>query len=144
MSILIASDHAGWELKNHLIEFMSKNGVELTDLGTNTPESVDYPDYAHRLCSNFKSQFGILICGSGNGMCMAANKWQGIRAALCWDVDTAQLARAHNNANVICLPARFLCIDDAVDILTTFLETDFEGGRHIKRMMGIDIANNYV
>lgn len=144
MSILIASDHAGWELKNHLIEFMSKNGVELTDLGTNTLESVDYPDYAHRLCSNFKSQFGILICGSGNGMCMAANKWQGIRAALCWDVDTARLARAHNNANVICLPARFLCIDDAIDILTTFLETDFEGGRHIKRMMGIDIVNNYV
>lgn len=142
MSILIASDHAGWELKTQLIEYMDKCGVELTDLGTNTPESVDYPDYAHKLCSNFKSQFGILICGSGNGMCMTANKWPGIRAALCWDVDIARLARAHNNANIICLPARFLCIDDAIDILNTFLETDFEGDRHTKRIMGININEN--
>lgn len=138
MNIYIASDHAGWELKTHIVQFLKKwDGIVVTDLGTNTPESVDYTDYAHQLCSNLKSDFGILICGSGNGMCMAANKWPDVRAALCWDVDIVRLSRAHNNANVLCLPARFVSVEDAIDMVSIFMETEFEGGRHVKRVDGI-------
>jgi ribose 5-phosphate isomerase B len=138
MNVFIASDHAGWELKTYIVQFLKKwDGIVVTDLGTNTPESVDYTDYAHQLCSNLKSDFGILICGSGNGMCMAANKWPDVRAALCWDVDIVKLARLHNNANVLCLPARFISVEDAIDMVSTFMETTFEGGRHVKRVDGI-------
>jgi ribose 5-phosphate isomerase B len=138
MNVYIASDHAGWELKTLIVQFLKKwDGIVVTDLGTNTPESVDYSDYAHQLCSNLKSGFGILICGSGNGMCMAANKWPDVRAALCWDVDIVRLSRAHNNANVLCLPARFISVEDAIDMVSTFMETEFEGGRHVKRVDGI-------
>ena len=125
-------------IKNtHCSVFKKWDGIVVTDLGTNTPESVDYTDYAHQLCSNLKSDFGILICGSGNGMCMAANKWPDVRAALCWDVDIVRLSRAHNNANVLCLPARFVSVEDAIDMVSIFMETEFEGGRHVKRVDGI-------
>ena len=107
MRVLIAADHAGVELKQYLVEYLIKDGVLVTDFGTNTTESVNYANYAHQLCAAMdKNTYGILICGSGNGMCMTANKYPSIRAALCWDIELAELARSHNNANILCLPAQ--------------------------------------
>ena len=135
MKIAIACDHAGFELK----EFIKKNipGHEFKDFGTNDSESVDYPDYAHPLAKSVttgESATGILICGSGNGACMTANKHEGIRAALCWTVELGELARLHNDANVLCLPARFISQETALEITLKFLSTAFEGGRHQNRV----------
>ncbi|MFN8285062.1 MAG: ribose 5-phosphate isomerase B [Chitinophagales bacterium] len=135
--IVIGSDHAGFEYKEAIKSYLAKNDVELIDVGTHGLESCDYPDYAHaaaREIENGNTEFGILICGSANGVAITANKHQKIRAALCWQNDIASLARLHNDANIICLPARFVTIDEAEEMVHTFLTTAFEGGRHQKRV----------
>ena len=134
--IIIASDHAGVELKSRIKQIFASENIKFMDLGPFDSSSVDYPDYAHPLAEQVskKASLGILICGSGNGVCMTANKYNDIRAALCWDVSLAELARKHNNANVLCLPARFISEEKAFDIVRIFLDTDFEGGRHQRRV----------
>jgi ribose 5-phosphate isomerase B len=135
--IAIGSDHAGYEMKEALINWISEQGVPVIDFGPESTESVDYPDYAHAVTASIldeESVIGILICGTGNGICMTANKWRDIRAALCWNSEIASLARQHNNANVLCLPARFISIEEAIGIVEIFLDTEFEGGRHEKRV----------
>ena len=137
MIIPIGCDHAGFELKNSLIEYLTSQGHEIKDFGTFSEESIDYPDYAHPVASFIEennNSLGILICGSGNGINMSANKHQGIRAALCWLPEIAKLAREHNNANIISLPARFINLSEAKEMIDLFLSTDFEGGRHQKRI----------
>ncbi len=141
--ISIGCDHAGFEFKEQLREHLLANGFELIDHGTYGPDSVDYPDFVHPTASaveNGESSLGILICGSANGVCMTANKHQGIRAAISWTEDIASLARQHNNANIVCLPARFIDIALAKKIVDTFLSTDFEGGRHQRRVGKIAIS----
>lgn len=135
--IVIGADHAGFEYKEVVKSYLEKNKVEIIDVGTYSLESCDYSDYAHaaaREIENGSVEFGILICGSANGVAITANKHQKIRAALCWQNEIASLARRHNNANIICLPARFVTIDEAEEMVHTFLTTDFEGGRHQKRV----------
>ena len=137
MNILLANDHAGTSLKNEIKKVLEKKGYNVTNLGCDTEESVDYPDFAHPLAekvSNNDNLKGIIICGSGIGVSMSANKHKGVRSALCWNKETAKLARSHNNANVLSLPARFLAKKEAIEIVETFLNTDFEGGRHKKRV----------
>lgn len=136
-TIVIGSDHAGFEYKAAIKNYLEKNKVRIIDVGTHSLESCDYPDYAHaaaREIENGNVEFGILICGSANGVAITANKHQKIRAALCWQKEIANLARLHNDANIICLPARFITIDEAEEMVHTFLSTDFEGGRHQKRV----------
>lgn len=135
--IVIGGDHAGFEYKSTLIGILEQDGYTVVDKGTYSTDSTDYPDYAHpvaNMVANGESDAGILICGSGNGVCMSANKHKEVRAALCWDVELAELARQHNNANVLCIPARFVSIDKAQQMLTAFLTTPFEGGRHERRV----------
>jgi ribose 5-phosphate isomerase B len=135
--IAIGSDHAGYEMKESLINWISEQGIPVIDFGPESTESVDYPDYAHAVTASIldeESVIGILICGTGNGICMTANKWRDIRAALCWNSEIASLARQHNNANVLCLPARFISIEESIGIVEVFLDTEFEGGRHEKRV----------
>lgn len=135
--IVIGSDHAGFEYKAQIIEFLKEKNIDVIDVGTYSDASCDYPDYAHALAEkieNKEANLGILLCGSANGVAMAANKHQGIRAALCWENEIASLARTHNDANVICLPARYITIEAAFEMVSTFLTTDFEGGRHQKRV----------
>ncbi len=135
--IVIGSDHAGFEYKEAIKQYLAKNNIETIDVGTHSTESCDYPDYAHaaaREIENGNSEYGILICGSANGVAITANKHQKIRAALCWQNEIASLARLHNDANIICLPARFVTIDEAEEMVHTFITTDFEGGRHQKRV----------
>lgn len=135
MKIAIGADHAGFELKKTLRSFLSND--ELKDFGTCSAESADYPDFAHPVASAVESgdfDLGILICGSGNGIAITANKHQGIRAAICWNTELASLARKHNNANILCLPARFISIKEALEITHTFLNTAFEAGRHARRV----------
>jgi ribose 5-phosphate isomerase B len=137
MKIAIAADHAGFELKSILLPFLTQQGISFEDLGTYSLDSMDYPDVAHPLADKVESgeaELGILICGSANGVAMAANKHQGIRAAICWKTEIAALARQHNNANVLCLPARFISSDEAFEITKIFLQTNFEGGRHQRRV----------
>ncbi|MEA4976597.1 MAG: ribose 5-phosphate isomerase B [Paludibacter sp.] len=138
LKIAICSDHAGYELKIRLIEYInSKNVKELKDFGAFTAESSDYPDYAHPMASAVENQdydFGISICGTGNGISMTVNKHAGIRAALCWTPEIARLARLHNNANVLSLPARFISFEEACEMVDVFFSTDFEGGRHQRRI----------
>jgi ribose 5-phosphate isomerase B len=137
MKISIGNDHAGYDYKEAIKANLIAAGHEVTDHGTHGLDSVDYPDFAHPLATSVESgntDLGILICGSGNGVCMTANKHQGIRAALCWNVELGALARQHNNANVLCLPARFISLDLAQEITDTFISTDFEGGRHENRV----------
>jgi ribose 5-phosphate isomerase B len=137
MKISIGNDHAGYDYKEAIKASLIAAGHEVTDHGTHGLDSVDYPDFAHPLATSVESgntDLGILICGSGNGVCMTANKHQGIRAALCWNVELGALARQHNNANVLCLPARFISLDLAQEITDTFISTDFEGGRHENRV----------
>ena len=136
-TIAIGADHAGFEYKSTLRDWLTAKGYHITDHGTYAPESVDYPDYAHPLAMQVESReasFGILLCGSANGVCMTANKHKDIRAALCWQTDVARLARQHNNANVICIPARFVSIHLAMEMIEVFMHTVFEGGRHQKRV----------
>ena len=141
-TIAIGCDHAGFHLKNEIISMLKEAGYAVNDFGTNSPDSVDYPDYAHPLANAMESKkadFGILICGSANGVCMTANKHPQVRAALCWTNEVAALARQHNDANVICLPARFISVDLAKQMVNTFLTTTFEGGRHEKRVQKISL-----
>ncbi|MCL1850699.1 MAG: ribose 5-phosphate isomerase B [Bacteroidetes bacterium] len=140
MPILIASDHAGFELKQFIISEIQN--INWKDEGCYSSESVDYPDFAHKVAvfiAENPAEKGILICGSGNGMQMTANKHPNVRAALCWSKEIAALARAHNDANILVLPARFISQEETVEIVTTFLKTPFEGGRHEKRVEKINL-----
>jgi ribose 5-phosphate isomerase B len=135
LKIAIGSDHAGFTYKEALLKWLPQTEVE--NFGTDSPESTDYPDFAHPVASAVESgefDFGILICGSANGVAMTANKHAGIRAAICWQPELAGLARRHNNANIVCIPERFISLDDAKSIVETFLSTEFEGGRHATRV----------
>lgn len=137
MKIGIASDHAGFELKQKLSKYLENKGFDLSDYGTNSEESCDYPDFAHPLASaveSGKEELGLIMCGSGNGINMSANKHQGIRSALAWIPEIASLARQHNDANVLALPARYISEKEAIEILEAFLNTEFEGGRHQRRV----------
>lgn len=139
--IAIGGDHAGFEYKAKLIETF--NDLDFKDFGPFSDASCDYPDFAHPLASSVVSgecQLGILICGSGNGVCMTANKHQGIRAALCWNTELAILARQHNNANVLCIPARFVTFELACEMVKSFFNTEFEGGRHLTRVNKINVS----
>jgi len=138
--VLLASDHAGFKLKDKIKRFLIKKGNTVLDLGTKNINSVDYPDYAHLLSKkmkNNKGQFGILICGSGIGMDMAANKHKNIRAALCYNLKSAKLSRKHNNANVMALGSRLMKTSTAIKCVNTFLKNKFDGGRHLKRVKKI-------
>lgn len=135
--VAVGADHAGFEYKQTIIDFLKKNNIPYKDYGTNSPDSVDYPDFAHPVASavqNGEAAAGILVCGSANGVAITANKHQSVRAAITWQEEIAALARQHNDANVICLPARYVSTDDALKMITTFLATEFEGGRHEKRV----------
>lgn len=138
LRIAICSDHAGFELKQLVIEHLKAGNVlQLKDFGTYTAESCDYADFAHPMASSIENaefDYGISICGSGNGISMTVNKHQGIRAALCWNTEIVSLARLHNNANVLSLPARFVSVDEAMQMVDVFFATDFEGGRHQGRI----------
>lgn len=141
MKIAIGSDHAGFEYKEHLKRWMASNGYEIIDFGTYTAEAYDYADIAHPVSAAVEKrapEIGVLICGSANGVAITANKHQGIRAAICWTEELASLARRHNDANIICLPARFIDLDTAERILDRFLTTSFEGGRHSTRVSKIN------
>ncbi len=134
-SIAIGADHAGFAYKELLKEFLKDH--EIKDFGTHSADSVDYPDFAHPVASaveNKECELGILICGSANGVAMTANKHEGIRAAICWSEELAKLARQHNDANIVCIPARYVSEEAAREITSAFLETDFEGGRHANRV----------
>lgn len=136
-SIPIGSDHAGFHLKEEIIAYLSKKGFEMKDVGCSSEQSVDYPDFAHPVAAiveENKDSKGILICGSGNGISMTANKHQGIRAAICWTEEIAELARLHNDANILVLPARFITLEEAIKIVDVFFNTSFEGGRHQNRV----------
>ena len=145
MNILLANDHAGTSLKNEIKKALENKGYKVINLGCDTEESVDYPDFAHPLAekvSNNENLKGIIICGSGIGVSMSANKHKRVRSALCWNKETAKLSRSHNNANVLSLPARFLKKKEAIEIVEIFLNTDFEGGRHERRVDKIDKKNS--
>lgn len=141
--IPIGADHAGFQLKATIIVHLQEKGYEIDDCGCYSEESIDYPDFGHAVASKVEQDsdmLGILICGSGNGINMTANKHQGIRSALCWKPEIAQLAREHNNANIIALPARFVSEAEAVEMVDVFLNTVFEGGRHERRVNKIPCA----
>lgn len=137
MNLSIGCDHAGFDYKEVVKQMLIDEGHKVTDHGTFSAASVDYPEFAHNVSADveaYKSVYGILICGSGNGVCMTANKHQSIRAALCWNEELSSLARKHNNANVLCIPARFIDLETAIKIANIFIDTDFEGGRHENRV----------
>lgn len=137
MKISIGNDHAGPDYKKAIVQFLESKGYTIINHGTDTFDSVDYPDFGHKVALDVaegKSDFGIIICGSGNGIAMSANKHQGIRAALCWIKEIAALARQHNDANIISIPARYTSIPQTIEMVDTFLNTDFEGGRHATRV----------
>lgn len=143
MKVYIGSDHAGYELKE-LVKKHFDGGYEFVDKGTFSSDSVDYPDFAHQVAEcvlKDSDGVGILICGTGNGMAMSANKHAGIRAALCWSPEIAALARQHNNANILVLPARFISIDSAMDTIKSFFKAEFEGGRHQRRIDKINFQS---
>ena len=140
MKINISSDHAGFKLKKSIINFLTKSH-EVNDLGPHSEDSVDYPDFAHKLVTNLLDNnvsMGILICGSANGISMAANKHNNIRAAVSWNKKIAELAKQHNDANVVSLPARYVSENEAIEIVEAFISTDFEGGRHLRRVNKIN------
>lgn len=137
LKIGVACDHAGFERKQAVLKYLTGQGIEFKDFGAYSAESSDYADFAHPLAqavSNGEFDFGITLCGSGNGINMTANKHQGIRSAICWMPEIAALARQHNNANICALPARYITDEQAVEIVKTFLSSEFEGGRHQKRI----------
>lgn len=139
--IPIASDHAGFEMKQHLSAALAELGYEVEDMGTHSPASTDYADFAHPVAEKVEHgdvKRGVLLCGTGLGMSYAANRHQGVRAAVAWSPEIAALARKHNDANVLVLPARFVSEEDGVQILKTWLETEFEGGRHENRVKKIE------
>ncbi len=140
--VAFASDHAGFDLKQEIMAFMSEKGYECVDFGTYSSESCDYADYAHpaaKAVETGECPFGIAMCGSGNGINMTLNKHQGIRAAIAWIPEIARLAKAHNDANILVLPARFVSVDEAKDIVDAYLDSDFEGGRHERRINKIPV-----
>lgn len=140
--IAIGADHAGFEYKQMIGDMLENRGLKIKDFGTFSADSVDYPDFAHPVSlavENGEASVGILICGSANGVAIAANKHQGIRAAICWDDNIAALARQHNNANIICIPSRFVSPPAAEEMVNIFLSTAFEGGRHQKRVDKIEV-----
>ena len=142
MHIAMASDHAGYTLKQTVRAYLEAQGATTHDYGCYNTDSCDYPDFAHPLAEAVEKgefDFGIVICSTGNGICITANKHQGVRAALCWDVPLAELARQHNNANVLGMPANFISQELALDIVRAFFNTDFEGGRHERRVSKIAI-----
>ena len=137
MNILLANDHAGTSLKNEIKKVLENKGYSVINLGCDTEESVDYPDFAHPVAKEVDQQkydMGILICGSGNGVAMTANKYSNVRAALCWNEEIASLSRKHNNANILCLPARYISQQKALNIVKIFIEEIFEGERHERRI----------
>lgn len=136
MKLAIGSDHAGFAYKAEIIKFLTTK-YQLIDFGTNSENSADYADFAHKVAESVENEdveVGILLCGSANGVAMTANKHQKIRAALCWTSEITSLARQHNDANILCIPARFVSLEQAKAMITTFLETSFEGGRHLNRI----------
>lgn len=140
-SVAVGCDHAGFPYKDELIASLRARGLVVQDFGTHSGESVDYPDFVHPVARAVGEQpgtVGLLICGSANGVAMAANKHAGVRAAVCWNEEIAVLARTHNDANVLCLPARFVSVDEARAMTKAFLESEFEGGRHARRVAKID------
>jgi ribose 5-phosphate isomerase B len=137
MTISIGNDHAGPDYKFAIVEYLKSQGIEVLNHGTDSLDSVDYPDFVHPVAKDVidkKADFGILICGSANGVAMTANKYQEIRAGICWNQEIVSLIRQHNNANILCIPARFTAIPQAVKMVQTFLKTEFEGGRHQRRV----------
>jgi len=143
MKISIGNDHAGTGYKNAIIKHLKAKGFTVNNHGTNTNDSVDYPDFVHPVANDIENKttdFGILICGSGNGVSMTANKHQDVRAALCWTKEIAALARQHNNANILSIPARFTAKEQVIEMVDTFLNTAFEGGRHQNRVNKIPVS----
>ena len=143
MNISIGNDHAGTDYKFAIIEFLESKGILVQNYGTDTNESVDYPDFVHPVAKDVvarKADFGILICGSANGVAMTANKYKEVRAGLCWTNEIVELIRQHNNANILCIPARYTSIPQALKMVETFLNTEFEGGRHQKRVNKIPVC----
>jgi ribose 5-phosphate isomerase B len=137
MRIAIGNDHAGTEYKFAIVKHLESKGITVINYGTNSKDSVDYPDFVHPVADdveNNKVDYGILICGSGNGVSMTANKHQGVRAALCWNKEITTLARQHNNANILSIPARYTAMQQVLEMVDTFLQTPFEGGRHQTRV----------
>ena len=137
MTISIGNDHAGVDLKKHIVKYLKDKGFKTNNKGTNTDNSVDYPDFIHPVSKEVEeniSNRGIIICGSGNGAAMTANKRKTIRAALCWNKEISKLAREHNDANVLSIPSRFVSKNEALEIVDVFIKTDFEGGRHQRRI----------
>ena len=142
MKIVIGADHAGFELKSNVIGHLKANGHVVSDQGTFSEDRADYPDFAHKVAEVVlagEADFGVLMCGSGNGIAISANKHKGIRAALCWNSEIAALARQHNDANILVLPARYIAVDEAFKCIDVFLAEKFEGGRHQARVSKIDI-----
>ncbi len=143
MKIAIGNDHAGTAYKFAILEYLKSERIEISNYGTNEESSVDYPDFVHPVANNVetnKVDFGILVCGSGNGVAMTANKYKNVRAGLCWTKEITELTRLHNNANIICIPARFTSQHQAVELVKTFLTTEFEGGRHLNRVNKIPMC----
>lgn len=137
MKIAIGNDHAGTELKQQVLRYLEENNHTVINVGTDSDESVDYPDFAHqvgKMVNENETEMGVVICGSGNGVNITVNKYPGVRSALCWTTEIAALARQHNNANVIAIPARFVSNTLALEMVKVFFETDFEGGRHSRRV----------
>jgi ribose 5-phosphate isomerase B len=144
MTISIGNDHAGTDYKFAILEHLEKKGFTVTNYGTDSNDSVDYPDFVHPVAkdvNNNKVDFGILICGSANGVAMTANKYQNVRAGICWINEITELTRQHNNANIICIPARYTAIPQAIKMVDTFLSTKFEGGRHQNRVDKIAVTS---
>ena len=143
MTISIGNDHAGPDYKNTIVSHLESKGITIKNYGTDAFDSVDYPDFVHPVASDVnddKVDFGILICGSANGVAMTANKYQKVRAGVCWTSEITELTRQHNNANIICIPARFTSISQAIKMVDVFLNTEFEGGRHERRVDKIAIS----
>ena len=137
MKISIGCDHAAYELKEKVKQYLTTKNIEVNDFGCHSEERCDYPDYAHLVSEDVEKNrcdFGILVCGSGNGINMSANKWSGVRSALCWTSEIANMARLHNDANILTLPGRYISLEEAIGCVDEFMKTEFEGGRHAKRV----------
>jgi ribose 5-phosphate isomerase B len=140
MKVLITSDHRGIELKKIIVDHLKNNNINIVDIGPNSEDPCDYPDWVHKLCGSLsEGDFGIVICGSGNGVAMTANKWQNIRCGVAWNTELSRLTRLHNDANCLSIPANFVDDKIVLDIVNTFLNTEFEGGRHQNRVNKIPI-----
>ena len=143
MKIAIGNDHAGPDYKFEIIKFLKSKNISVDNYGTNSETSVDYPDFVHpvaKAVNDKQADLGILVCGSGNGVCMTANKYEKVRAGIGWNDEIVKLMKLHNNANILCIPARFVSIDEAINFVELFITTDFEGGRHQKRIEKIPLT----